>query len=89
LARQLSAICWISCSIEIPRDALFRYRFATPRRVINRWVTPDLSDCEILFFSAGKTMRPCAALATIAGLATCDSLDAAINATFVFAIEFK
>jgi hypothetical protein len=36
-----------SVAVSIPRDALFRYRFATPRRVIDRWVTPDLSDCKI------------------------------------------
>ncbi len=44
---------------------------------------------KVLTVTLAAGFNACAALATIAGLAICDSLDAAIDATFVFAIEFK
>ena len=65
-------------------------------RFTERHLDPGSRFGEILFglimvltVTLAAGFNACAALATIAGLAICDSLGAAIDATFVFAIEFK
>src|SRR2546429_9927045 len=65
-------------------------------RFTERHLDPGSRFGEILFglimvltVTLAAGFNACAALATIAELAICDSLDAAIDATFVFAIEFK